>query len=87
MIGHYETYVKMPPLEKVRNIAEVLGVSTDELIGTSKISLEQLKKEEALSHRLMKKFRIVEKLPVRDQKVVISLINSLAEKNRVKGKI
>jgi hypothetical protein len=86
MIAHYEIYVKMPPLGKVKKLAEALAVSTDELIGTQKPSKKQVE-EEKISHSLMKRIRVVEKLPVRDQKVVFSLINSLAAKNKVKGKL
>jgi transcriptional regulator with XRE-family HTH domain len=86
MIVHYEMHVKMPPLNKVKKIAEALGVSADELIGTSKPTKYQIE-EEKISHSLMKRLKIIEKLPIRDQKVIFSLVNSLAEKNKSKGKL
>jgi transcriptional regulator with XRE-family HTH domain len=86
MIAHYETYVKMPPVNKVKKIAEALGVSADELIGISKKSKEQVKKEK-ISYRIMKRVKIIEKLPVRDQKAIFHFINSLVAKNKLKGKL
>jgi transcriptional regulator with XRE-family HTH domain len=82
MITHYEGYAKMPPLDKVKRLAEALGVTSDELIGTTKN--EKIQNKEGLSYRLMKKFKIVEGLPKRDQDTIFSLINTFAEKNKLK---
>lgn len=86
MIAHYENYVKMPPIGKVKKLSEALTVTTDDLVGTTKPSKKQTA-EEKTSYSLMKRLRVVEKLPIRDQKVVFSLINSLAAKNKMKGKL
>jgi hypothetical protein len=76
----------MPPISKEKKLAEELAVSTDEIIGTLKPTKKQIE-EEKISHSLMKRIRIVEKLPVRDQKVVFTLINSRAQKNKLKPAI
>lgn len=83
-IVHYENYVKDPVFEKVKVIADALGVSIDDLFGMS--SSKKKKKDEDISFKLMKKLRIVEKLPTRDQNTIFSLINALAEKNKLKQK-
>jgi transcriptional regulator with XRE-family HTH domain len=85
MIGHYEMHVKRPSIDKVKKIAQALNVSDNELLGIAPVKKD--KKDFDLSFRLLKKFHVVEKLTVRDQKVVFSLINSLAEKNKLKGKL
>lgn len=83
MIVHYESYVKMPPTDKIKKIAEAIGVSSDDLIGIQKISSKNKKRTE-LSYKLMKKFKIIEELPTREQNTIFSLINALAEKNKLK---
>jgi transcriptional regulator with XRE-family HTH domain len=85
MIGHYETQVKRPSIDKVKKIAQALNISDNELLGI--VPAKKNRNDYDLSFKLMKKLHIVEKLPVRDQKVVFSLINSLAEKNKVRGKL
>jgi transcriptional regulator with XRE-family HTH domain len=85
VIEHYEKYVKRPSIDKVKKIAHALGVSDEELLGSSvsKRTSQQID----IPYKIMKKVQIIAKLPVRDQNVVFSLINSLAEKNKAKGKL
>ena len=85
-IVHYETQVKRPPLEKVKKIAEVLKISVDVLLDVSTPSKKQRKTEKA-SYRVMKKVRLIEKLPKRDQDMIFTLINTLVEKNKLKDKL
>ena len=82
MLGHYETQVKRPSIDKIIRIAETLDASLDELIG-----LEKIKQKDTLSLKLIKKLRVIEQLPTRDQNMIFSLINSLVEKNKLKGNI
>ncbi len=84
MISHYETQVKRPSLDKIQKLADALGVSIDDLFGMP--VPKKKKKDEEISFKLMKKLRIVEKLPTRDQNTIFSLINALAEKNKLKQK-
>lgn len=83
MIVHYETVVKMPPVEKVKRIAEALGISSDELLGMPTPTKEQKKKED-VSYRIMKRVNQIESLPKRDQDMVFRFINSLLDKNKIK---
>jgi len=85
VIVHYENYVKKPVFENIRKIADALDISMDELTG--KTESKKPKKQEDLSFSIMKKVRIIEKFPTRDQNVVFSLIKSLAEKNKIRGKL
>jgi len=80
MIAHYETQYTRPPLDKITAFANALSVSIEEFLGTALLK----EKQEDVSYKIMKKVRVIEKLPIRDQKAIFRLINSLAEKNKVK---
>ena len=84
VIDHYEKYVKRPSIDNVKKLADSLGVTDEELLGTTK---NKPGKAEDVSFKIMKKVRVIEKLPVRDQNAIFHFINSLAEKNKIKGKI
>lgn len=81
MIAHYESHIKRPPLDRVKALADALGITVDDLLGDSK-PLKKKKNEDA-SYKIMKKVRIIERLPTRDQQAIFRLINSLAEKNKI----
>ncbi len=83
MIAHYESHIKRPPLDKIKDFADALNVTVEYLLGTTELNKEQKKKEQ-VSYSIMKRVKVIEKLPVRDQKAIFRLINSLAEKNRIK---
>jgi transcriptional regulator with XRE-family HTH domain len=86
MIGHYETLIKRPSIDKIQKLSKALNISTDELLGFHD-HLHGKYKEKDTSYRIMKRVRIVEKLPKRDQDMVFSLINTLAGKNKIKEKM
>ncbi len=85
MIGHYETVVQNPSLDKVKKLSHALNVSDEELLGIKKPQGKK-KKEEELSFKLMKKLRVIEELPVRDQNAIFHYINALVEKNKSREK-
>jgi transcriptional regulator with XRE-family HTH domain len=85
MIGHYETRVKRPSIDKVKKLADALGVADEELLGVTKKSKKF--SEEDVSYKIMKKVRMIEKLPVRDQKAIFRHINSLVEKNKFREEL
>lgn len=85
IVVHYENYVRKPVYENVQKMADALGVSMDELIG--KTESRKAKKQDEASYKIMKKVRIIEKLPIRDQNMIFNLINSLAKKNKLEGKL
>ena len=80
-----ELHAKKPDIDKIKKLAKSLDISVDCLIGISETGKK--KKQEDLSYKIMKKVRIIEKLPTRDRNTIFSLINALAEKNKLKGKI
>ncbi len=81
-IVHCEKHSKRPTLEKAITLAEALDVNLEELLGIEQ--KKKKKKDDIVSYKLMKKVRVIEQLPTRDQNMIFSLINTLAEKNKLK---
>jgi transcriptional regulator with XRE-family HTH domain len=80
-IVHYENHGRRPPIEKLKKLSEALGISANILIG-----VDDDTKSEHVSYNLLKRLKVIEELPLRDQKAIFRLINSLAEKNKLKQK-
>jgi transcriptional regulator with XRE-family HTH domain len=79
-ILHYEKYAKRPSIDKVKKLANVLGVSDEELLG-----IKSMKRNKSLqiSNRVIKKARVIDQLPLTDQKTIFRIINTMAEKNNI----
>jgi transcriptional regulator with XRE-family HTH domain len=86
MIAHYERQNNRPRIDKIKAIADVLGIPIEELVETESRKANKKQTEEA-SYSIMKRVKVIENLPLRDQRAIFRLINSLAEKNKLKGKI
>jgi len=80
-ISYYETDAGFPPMPVVVALADVLQVSTDELIGIEEPKGDLLQ-DDPEARRLWKKFQQVRELPEKDQRAVIRLVNSLASASR-----
>ncbi|MCP4131617.1 MAG: helix-turn-helix transcriptional regulator [bacterium] len=80
MVAHYESHAKKLDIDKIIKLALALNISVDELLGLSK---PERKPHEDASYKIMKKVRVIEKLPVRDQNAIFRLISSLADKNNL----
>jgi transcriptional regulator with XRE-family HTH domain len=80
IIEHYEKYAKRPSIDKVKKLAATLGVTDEEILGVSKRKTS----DDSATFKIMKKVRVVEKMPKRDQDMVFGLINTLVEKNKLK---
>lgn len=80
-ISYYENEAGYPPVEAIIRLAEALEVSADELLGIRNGNGRSRTTTNGASHdqRLWKKFLQVAKLPEKDQRAVIRLINSLAK--------
>jgi transcriptional regulator with XRE-family HTH domain len=81
-IAHYETQVIKQPIDKLNTLADVLGVSVDELLGKTKV-----KKTKSVPFKIMKYSRIIEQLPLKDQNEIFQHVKSLAKKNKLEGKL
>ena len=82
MISHYETQVKRPSIDKIKILADALNASVNDLIGAKDTSKN--KKEETKTYmKIMKKARIIEQLPEREQKAIFNFINTVADRNKL----
>ena len=78
-ISGYETVALLAPSAIIVKLAKALGVSADHLLG---LKPPRKKPTPAVAtdpdtRRLWKKFQRIQELPVKDQRAVIRLINSL----------
>lgn len=78
-VSHYETVAAYPPTAVVVQIAAVLKVSTDELLGLKPPSKRSARAEDPELRRLWKKFQQVLALPEKDRRAVVRLVNSLVQ--------
>ena len=82
MIAYYEIQGGNPPADVVVKLARALGVSADGLLGLRKAN------KAADSHpenvRLLRKLRQVAKLPAKDRRSVLQMIDALVERQALK---
>jgi transcriptional regulator with XRE-family HTH domain len=72
MIAYYEGETEYPPAHLLPQLAKVLGVSTDELLG-----LEKKKRNgKVRDTRLWRRFSQVEKLPPAERKPIIQVLDA-----------
>jgi len=75
-ISYYEIEAEFPPAPALITLAQVLEVTTDELLGIQPATPAGRERPE--EQRLWKRFQRMATLPTKDQRAVIRLINSLA---------
>jgi len=78
VIAYYETDGGQPPGAMLPNLADMLGVSVEQLLGTKVIK----KKESPKTARLLNRLRKVEELSPTDQRAVLKYIDTLYEKKQ-----
>jgi transcriptional regulator with XRE-family HTH domain len=78
LLSYYENVADHPPAAVIAELARVLKVSADELLGLKPLRLDR-RKEDPEARRLWKKFQQVMRLPEKDRRAVIRLVNSLVE--------
>ncbi len=72
MLAYYEIQTEHPPTHCLPDIAAVLGVSTDQLLGISPIP----KRRPPLNRRLVEKLKKIEALPQRQQRALLTTIDN-----------
>jgi transcriptional regulator with XRE-family HTH domain len=83
MVSYYESTTGNLPAPVLAKIAAILDVSTDELLGISPVRSKSAKEMDSPElRRLWKKFQKLQQLPVKDQRAVIRLLNSLVSARR-----
>lgn len=75
-LSYYENEAKYPPAEVLVELARVLKVSMDELLGIKKT--EKIREEPATFH-LWKKFQKIQTLTEKDRQAILRMINSLVD--------
>lgn len=79
MVAYYEGETEYPPAHLLPALARALGVSTDELLG-----LHTVKQQRKLgSERLWRRLKQLEKLPPKERKQVLSVIDAFIDRHRV----
>lgn len=76
MMTHYENQTSWPPGHLLPRLAEILGVSLDELMGVQSVPDAPTPRRS----RLWRKLREIEKLPRRDQQALLRTIEAFLAK-------
>ncbi len=77
MVAYYEGETTHPPTHLLPKLAKVLGVSTDQLLG-----IEKVKEVKQKDSRLWQRFAQVEKLPPKERKKIVDLLDAFLGKNQ-----
>lgn len=80
MIAYYEKRDALPPGHVLSALAEALAVSVDELLGNERP--KPLKRSTA-SRRLQRRLQQLEKLPLKERKALLAIIDTYLERHRL----
>lgn len=81
MIAHYETRGALPPGHVLTQLAEALSVSVDELVGTK--APRPVSARTQASRRILQRLQQMEKLPLKEKRALLAIIDVYLEKNRL----
>lgn len=76
MIAYYEAHSEHAPAHLLPDLVEIFGVSTDQLLG-----LRPLKPVKPANQRLLQRLRRIEKLPAKEKKQLLALIDAFLERD------
>lgn len=79
MISYYEGHSDFPPANQLPRMAEVLGVSADELLG-----IKSLKKTRQPDSRLLRRLQQIEKLELSQRRQILQMIDTVIENAQLK---
>jgi transcriptional regulator with XRE-family HTH domain len=82
IIHHYEQKAEYPPAQKIIELAQALGMSIDELLGSNIFDHDS---HQNINPKLAKRLRLASNLPSHDLKALVTFIDALILKHRVKG--
>lgn len=80
MIAYYEKRDALPPGHVLSALADALSITVDELVGNE--PPKPLRKSSA-SRRLQRRLQQLEKLPLKDRKALLAIIDTYLERNRL----
>ena len=81
MIAHYEGRAALPPGHVLSALAEGLGTSVDELVG--KKPARPAGSRTQASRRLLRRLQQLEKLPLKDKRELLGIIDTYLERHRL----
>ena len=81
MISYYETQAEPPPSTLLPELARVLGVSVDQLLG-----LEPLKKSRLPDSRVLRRLQQIEALEPAEKRQVLQVLDAFIERGKLKKK-
>jgi transcriptional regulator with XRE-family HTH domain len=81
MIAYYEGQSEHPPAHLLPALAELFGLSTDQLLG-----IKPPKPTRPANQRLLQRMRQIEKLPAREKKQLLALIDAFLERDALAKK-
>ncbi|MDA3850958.1 MAG: helix-turn-helix transcriptional regulator [Spirochaetaceae bacterium] len=83
MIGHYETKVSSPPLDKIEILAKALNVNPEELLKShGKKENESEVDISTFDTRSLKKLQDILSLPPNDRAMIYRMLNKLLRENQ-----
>ncbi len=83
MVAYYEGETDYPPAGILPDLARVLGVITDQLLGVKPVRSPRTKKPQ--DTRLWRRFKQVEKLPAKERRQLLQLIDAFLEREKLRG--
>ena len=83
MVAYYENPEAHPPAHLLSDMARVLGITTDELLGTA--PARRVKK--VGNNRLERRLQAIEKLPPQEKRQVLQVIDAFIERGQLKQKV
>lgn len=75
MVAYYEGETTHPPTHLLPKLAQVLGVTTDQLLG-----IKEIKEVKQKDNRLWQRFARVEKLPPKQRKKIVDILDAFLER-------
>lgn len=81
MISYYETQAEPPPSTLLPELARVLGVSVDQLLG-----LQPLKKSRLPDSRVLRRLQQIEALEPGEKRQVLQVLDAFIERGKLKKK-
>jgi transcriptional regulator with XRE-family HTH domain len=80
MIAYYEKRAALPPGHVLSALAETLAITVDELVGNERA---RPPRKSTTSRRLQRRLQQLERLPLKDRKAVLAIIDTYLERHRL----
>jgi transcriptional regulator with XRE-family HTH domain len=77
MVAYYESQSEHPPAHLIPRLVALFGLSTEELLGIKPIKLAK----PAANQRLLQRMLRIEKLPIKEKKQLLALIDAFLERD------